>query len=64
MAREELINFRKKQKLTQKETAKILGISFAMYQAIEYELRNPSLKTLSKLKKVFPKANIDEIFLK
>ena len=63
MPREELINFRKKEKLTQNEMSQILEISHAMYQALEYGLRNPSLTTLNKFKQKFPKANIDKIFL-
>lgn len=63
MAREKLVAFREKHKLTQKELAEKLGISFAMYQAIEYGYRNPSLETLNKFKTTFPKMNIADIFL-
>lgn len=63
MAREKLIAFREKHKLTQKELAEKLNISFAMYQAIEYGYRNPSLDTLNKFKAAFPKMNITDIFL-
>lgn len=63
MQRDELINFRKKEKFTQYEMAEILGISYSMYQALEYGFRAPSLKTLNKFKNKFPKANVEKIFL-
>lgn len=63
MAREKLIAFRKKQKLTQEETAELLGISASMYQALEYGYRQPSINTLNKFKAHFPKMNITDIFL-
>lgn len=63
MAREKLVEFREKHKLTQKGIAELLGISFNMYQALEYGYRNPSLDTLNKFKKTFPKMNITDIFL-
>lgn len=63
MIREELVKIREKEKITQKEMAEKIGISFNMYQALEYGLRNPSLKTMNKLKQAFPRSNIDKIFL-
>lgn len=63
MKNQELIDFRKKEKLTQEEMAKELDISYAMYQALEYGLRSPSMKTLNKFKVKFPKANLEKIFL-
>lgn len=63
MQRDKLIKFRKKEKLTQNKMADILGISYTMYQSLEYGLRNPSIKTLNKFKVKFPQANITDIFL-
>ena len=58
-----LSNFRKEINKTQKEMAEILGISISLYEKIESGNRNPSYSFLVKFKKVFPKENLDKIFL-
>lgn len=63
MKREKLKLFREEQKLTQENMARILEITVAHYKAIEYGYRNPSFELLKKIKDIFPKANIDKIFL-
>lgn len=63
MKREELQKFRVKNKLTQEQMANKLDITFSHYKAIEYFQRNPSFELLKKFKMVFPKANVDKIFL-
>ena len=57
-----LIEFRKSIKVTQEEMAVMLDISTIMYKYIELGYKNPSFKTLTKFKKVFPKLILDEIF--
>lgn len=61
--REKLKEFRKKKKLSQQEIADILGISLIQYQFIELGRRNPSFELMEKMKNIFPKISIDEIFL-
>ena len=63
MKNEELINFRKKKKLTQKKMAEKLEISFGMYQALEYGLRNPSVKVLNSFIEKFPDAKVLKFFV-
>lgn len=63
MRREELINFRKKEKQTQEGMAKAWGISLSFYKQIECGLKNPSIQKILDFKKAFPKANADKIFL-
>lgn len=63
MKREKLKSFREKMNLTQEKMALILGITVAHYKSIEYGYRNPSFELLKKIKDVFPKFNIDKIFL-
>lgn len=62
MKREKLKKFREKQKLTQESMAKTLDITVAHYKSIEYGYRNPSFELLRKMKDIFPKLNIDQIF--
>ncbi len=52
---------RLKKGLTQKEMAKKLNISLLPYQRIESGTNNPTLKTILKIKKVFPELNLDEV---
>lgn len=61
--RNELKEFREEQELTQQEMANKLEISLIQYQFIELGRRNPSFKLLVLFKKIFPKANIEKIFL-
>lgn len=63
MKREKLQEFRQKHKLTQEQMAKQLEITVSHYKAIEYGQRNPSFELMERLKKCFPKMNIDKIFL-
>lgn len=63
MKREKLQEFRLKNKLTQEQMANILDITVSHYKAIEYGQRNPSFELLERIKNIFPKANIDKIFL-
>ena len=48
-----LKDYRKMKKLTQKEMAKLIGISYSMYMKVEQNVRQPGLNTLKKIKKVF-----------
>lgn len=61
--RDELKEFREDQGLTQQEMADKLKISLIQYQFIELGRRNPSFKLLVLFKKIFPKGNIEKIFL-
>lgn len=63
MKRENLKKFREKMNLTQEKMALTLGITVSHYKSIEYGYRNPSFELLKKMKEIFPKINIDKIFL-
>lgn len=63
MKRIKLQEFRQSKKLTQEQMAKQLNITVSHYKALEYGQRNPSFELMEKIKTVFPKANIDKIFL-
>jgi DNA-binding XRE family transcriptional regulator len=63
LKREQLQNFRVKNKLSQEQMANKLDVTFAHYKAIEYCQRNPSFELLRRFKIVFPKASVDKIFL-
>lgn len=63
MKREKLQEFRHKNKLTQEQMANKLNVTVAHYKAIEYGQRNPSFELMERIKNIFPKANIDKIFL-
>ena len=57
-----LKDYRKKKKLTQKEMAKLIGISISSYQKIEENIRQPGTNTLKKIRKALVDFPID-IFL-
>ncbi|MEI3357061.1 MAG: helix-turn-helix transcriptional regulator [Clostridia bacterium] len=63
MKREKLQSFRQSKHLTQEQMANVLDITVSHYKAIEYGQRNPSFELMERIKNVFPKANIDKIFL-
>lgn len=63
MKRIKLQEFRQSKKLTQEQMAKQLNITVSHYKALEYGQRNPSFELMEKIKTVFPKVNIDKIFL-
>lgn len=63
MKREKLQEFRQSKKLTQEQMANQLNITVSHYKALEYGQRNPSFELMEKIKEVFPKTNIDKIFL-
>ena len=63
MKREKLQEFRQSKKMTQEQMANELNITVSHYKALEYGQRNPSFELMEKIKTVFPKANIDKIFL-
>ncbi len=63
MKREKLQSFRQSKNLTQEQMAKELNITVSHYKAIEYGQRNPSFELMERIKNIFPKANIDKIFL-
>lgn len=63
MKREKLQEFRQKNQLTQEQMANRLNVTVSHYKAIEYGQRNPSFELMERIKDVFPKANIDKIFL-
>ena len=56
-----LSEFRKQEKLSQTELSRLLEISKSHYIKIELGTRNPSFNFLKKLKKVFPKVDLNEI---
>ena len=47
--RQNVIDRRKEQKITQEEVAKVAGISRSSYAAIERGLRDPSLETAQRI---------------
>lgn len=57
-----LVDFRNKKKLTQREMANLLGTTLSYYSKIELGLRNPSYNFLDKFKKQFKDSCVDEIF--
>jgi DNA-binding XRE family transcriptional regulator len=57
-----LVAFRNSIKKSSFEMARILGVSKSYYEKIEYEDRNPSFNFITKFKKAFPDANVDNIF--
>lgn len=63
MKREKLQEFRQNKNLTQEQMANQLGITVSHYKALEYGQRNPSFELMERIKKIFPKTNIDKIFL-
>lgn len=63
MKREKLQRFRQSKKLTQEQMASRLEITVAHYKALEYGQRNPSFELMERIKRIFPNANIDKIFL-
>ena len=63
MKREKLQEFRQSKNLTQEQMANQLNITVSHYKALEYGQRNPSFELMEKIKEVFPKANLDKIFL-
>lgn len=63
MKRERLQEFRQSKNLTQEQMANKLDITVSHYKSLEYGQRNPSFELMEKIKQVFPKANIDKIFL-
>lgn len=63
MKRDKLKKFREKMNLTQEKMASVLGITVSHYKSIEYGYRNPSFELLKKMKDIFPKFNVDKIFL-
>ena len=54
--------FRKNQKLTQEDLAKLIGISRQAINAIEKEKFDPSLPTAFKMANLF-KSSIEELFI-
>lgn len=63
MERKKLKQYRNSINKKQDEMAKIWGITVSFYKQIECGAKNPSLKKMQEFKKLFPTANIDEIFL-
>lgn len=57
-----LKEFRKKNKLSQKEMAKEIDVSVSYYSKVESGYQNPSYEFMMKLKTRFPDVNIDEVF--
>ncbi len=63
MERKKLKEYRQSLGKTQSEMARMLDITLSFYGKIELGLKNPSINTLKKFKKVFPTADTDNIFL-
>lgn len=59
---QKLFLFRKKLNFSTLKMAKIIGISKSYYEKIEYGQRSPSYNFLTKFKKSFPDASIEQIF--
>lgn len=57
-----LKEFRTKKRLTQREMAEKIGITKSMYEKLEYNQVNPSIKTIKKFKEAFRDFN-PKIFL-
>lgn len=57
-----LVEFRVKQNLTQREMAKIIGTTLTYYSKIELGLRSPSYNFIKKFKLAFNEVVVDEIF--
>ncbi len=53
MNREDIIKIRKENRYTQRELSRILGVSYSLYQKIEYGIRNPSDEFMANFKKFF-----------
>lgn len=62
MKRKKLKRLRKNKNLTQKEVAKLIGISRPMYTSIENGTRNPSLEVMQKIVKLFGDESKDIFF--
>lgn len=63
MIREKLKEYRKTINKTQAQMSELWGITLSFYAQIECGAKNPSIEKIKKFKKVFPTANIDQIFL-
>lgn len=61
-SRSKLIKLRTEKGLTQEQMAKLLGVSRATYANYEYGYRNPSLKNIIEMKKIFNVSD-DKFFL-
>lgn len=59
-----LVDFRVKNKLTQKQMSEKLKVSLTFYSKIETGIRNPSFNFIKKFKETFPNSDVDEIFFK
>lgn len=59
-----LVNFRVKNKLTQKQMSDKIKVTLTFYSKIETGIRNPSFNFIKKFKDAFPDSNVDEIFFK
>lgn len=61
MTNKYLQHFRKDKGLSTADLATKMGISKSLYEKVEYGIRNPSYGFTSKLKSIFPEADIDKI---
>ena len=52
---------RMKKGLTQARAAEMIGIALLPYQRIESGKNNPTLKTILKIKKIFPELKLDKV---
>ena len=59
---EELKKFRESYNLTQREMAKVIGVSSSFYEKIENRYQQPSFNFVSKFTKAFPSADIGKLF--
>ncbi len=57
-----LAEFRAQQGLTLQQMADKLGVSVALYNAIEYDQRKPSRNFMERFKRAFPTFDIDIFF--
>lgn len=57
-----LAEFRAQQGFTLQQMAEKLGVSLALYNAIEYDQRKPSRNFMERFKRVFPTFDINIFF--
>ena len=57
-----LAEFRAQQGLTLQQMADKLGVSVALYNAIEYDQRKPSRNFMERFKRAFPTFDMDIFF--
>lgn len=57
-----LVDFRKSKNKTIGEMSEVLDVSTSFYSKVEMGIRNPSYNFICKFLKIYPEANINQIF--